>query len=220
MNKKAIALIFLFVFLLSFISAQDLAGRIDETRDNLENTREVVDEAKYNFLSDQWKEVFLQNKFVAAMDQRLQDINILFVVFFGRNYSLSLEMFLVLLMWLFTFLSLPAYFSAAPSYLVLSKKEGLMWLAALAGATLIAHLQLYNFLAGAAIKLMFYRSGGLWSFMTFIVIIVMIMIYFYFAKYIGLKIKATQKRNRDNGFEDRVLVLEAYKKGMSRADKI
>ncbi len=195
--------------LASVVHADDLQNTLDNTGMSASQAQEYIDAQRWNFLSGEWKEFFMKNPFIQRFDSAMHKLNPLYIVLFARDYSLSVEMLLVFMMWLFTLFSFPGY-------LYFIGKESASWIAGFAGTIVIAHLQIFNYLAAAAIKVIFYRSVWYWSLITFVVCIAMITGYLYLNRYISGYLKAARELNEKRGLETSVKRIEAFQKGQKR----
>ena len=112
--KKIGVLIFLCLLLFAqLVYAEDILGSLDEkvgaledTKQNIEEGVEKIKETKWDSLGEEWKNKFLGNKIVSGVDGFLQKINFVFVVLFGENYSFSLALFFIALLWFYFFFKL------------------------------------------------------------------------------------------------------------------
>lgn len=193
----------------NFVRADDLENTLDSAGMSASEAQEYIDSQRWSFLSGEWKEFFLKNPAIQKVDSALQQLNSIFVVLFARDYSLSLEMLIVLMLWVFTLLSIPGYF-----YFI--EQQPLRWLAGLAGTVIIAHLQVFNYLTTVAIKVIFYRTAWYWSLITFVVLIGMIVGYLYLNRYISGYLQAAREANKKRGLETNVKRIEAFQKAQSR----
>ena len=112
--KKIGALVFLcLIFFAQLVYAENIVGSLDEkinaledTKENIEESVEEIKETKWDYLGEKWKSAFLKNKFVSVADGFFQKINFVFVVLFGENYSLSLTLFFIIVLWFSFFFKL------------------------------------------------------------------------------------------------------------------
>ncbi|MBU2562610.1 MAG: hypothetical protein KKF68_03045 [Nanoarchaeota archaeon] len=111
--KKIGVLFFVSLFLcslfLNIISAQDdlqnVGENLEDRLDALKETEEKYGDEdywkeKWDYLGSEWKTILLKNPFVSGVDSFFTKINIVFRVLFGMDYSLSLTLFAVFLLWL------------------------------------------------------------------------------------------------------------------------
>ncbi|MCA9485664.1 MAG: hypothetical protein KC506_02370 [Nanoarchaeota archaeon] len=73
----------------------------DNIVQGVETRQETVEQERWKYLSEQWKELLLKNKFVSVIDGFFRKINFVFVVLFGQSYDLSITLFFVFLLWIF-----------------------------------------------------------------------------------------------------------------------
>jgi hypothetical protein len=194
----------------SFVRADDLENTLDEAGLSASQAQEYIDAQRWNFLSGEWKEFLLKNPFIQRFDSTMQKLNPIYIVLFARDYSLSLEMLLVFLLWLFTLLSIPGY-------LYFIEQEPLKWVAGLAGTVILAHLTIFNFLANVAVKIMFYKPVWYWSLIMFVVCIGLIATYLYLNRYLSGYLRAAREANKKRGLETKIKRIDAYQKSQSQA---
>ena len=112
MNKLTICLLFSLILLVFVVSAQlgnvenQIEGAVDSIENNITKIKEFTEVSKWDFIGSQWKEFLLKDKTIAGIDAFFTKINIVFVVLFARDWSISLEMLFVFLLYaLFLFTS-------------------------------------------------------------------------------------------------------------------
>ena len=220
---KILSLIFIFIFLFSFVYAQgnasanasgNLSGGIGEGIESIEDVKDKIDEAKYNFLATQWKEFFLKNKFIAPVNVFFEKINIVFVILFARDWSFGLEMLFVFMIWLFTLFSLASYFR------IRFKTGWKVFLLSLGGTMAFAWLRVFNYLAKGAVKIIFYKPSTVWNIVMFILLMVCIFIYLKLNKAYSKKLKDAREKREQNektaNLENKTGELENFKEGLKR----
>ena len=112
--KKIGVLIFLcLLFFTQLVYAEDILGGLDEKvedieekKKNIEESVEKIKETKWDYLGEKWKNLLLKNSFVSFVDNFFQKINFVFVVLFSENYSLSLTLFFIIILWFYFFFKL------------------------------------------------------------------------------------------------------------------
>lgn len=216
MNRLLLSvfIIGLLIFSFAHVRAEDvtgLEGQIENASKTINNIEENISKIKYDYLSGQWKEVFLKNKTIASINSFFTDINIIFVILFGRSWSLSLEMLFSFMLWLFTLLSLTSY-----AYF---RNGWYKTIFVIAVTILLAQLQIFNYIALIAVKLMFYRSSASWSLITAIFIFVAIFFYLIINKKIAASLKKTREEKRKLLQEEKTKELEAFNKSLRTAYK-
>ncbi len=219
MNKKVVKLVFASFLLLALIIFSNVNARAQDLEDiennsvvrGVDELREIAEERKWEFLSEQWKEILLKNRFISKIDSFFTKINFIFVFLMSRNYSLSLELFFVFLIWLFTLLSLYAY----SSYFF--DNDIYRGLIALAGTVIFSWLQIFNILGKGIIRLIFFSERGLISFFTSLLIFVLIFVYLFLNKMFAARLKEDKEEARKREFEHKVAVEEKFREGVSKA---
>ncbi len=216
MNKREslfwlfVVLVFLF-FSFSDVLGQNVAGagtglegdaeKILNATEKLQRFHENLtgfgEEEKWEYLGRQWKELLLKNKLISSVDGFFRKINFVFVVLFSRYYGFSMELFFVFLMWIFTFISLPKYF-------VWLKVGWQKLLAGFAGTLILAHIQVFNYLASGAFKLIFYKKSGVWVTIIYIVIFFAIIFYYFLNRYFAGMLKKSQEKKEKEELEFKV----------------
>jgi hypothetical protein len=93
----------------SFVRADDLQNTLDSAGMSASQAQEYIDSQRWSFLSGEWKNFLMENSAIQRFDSTMHKLNPLYIVLFARDYSLSLEILLVFMMWLFTLLSIPGY---------------------------------------------------------------------------------------------------------------
>ncbi len=112
--KKIGVLIFLcLLFFTQLVYAESIVEGLDEKVEELEEKKknieegvEKIKETKWDYLGEKWKNLLLKNSFVSFADGFFQKINFAFVILFSENYSLSLTLFFIIILWLYFFFKL------------------------------------------------------------------------------------------------------------------
>lgn len=222
MNKKIGGLFLLTLVLVGLISAfvssqgdlGGLKGDAENLSENVEGLRDFVEGEKYNYLGEQWKEILLKNKYIARANGNFEKINFLFVILFARDWSFSLEMLFVFMLWLFTYLSINSY-SVWFNTLFMMREGWQRALASLAATLILAHIQVFNTISRAAVKVMFYRKDAWWNFVAFIVLIVALAAYLFINKYWARKIKKAKEKQEKADLKSDVKANTAFREEIS-----
>ena len=211
-----IAFFILVIFVIGVFAQVDSTGvkeGVDELRDKYEDvkkTKEQIEEEKLDFLGNKWREFLKGNEFIAKFDSFLKKSNIVFVVFFARNYEMSVEMFFVLVLWSITFISLI-------KYMVWFKEGWQKFALALGSVVILSHIQLFNIVSRGMFKLMFYKKGALWVFLSIVIIIVIVMLYYYINKLIAKSLEDSKKAREKAELEMKVKKIEEREKSIVKA---
>ncbi len=122
---KKIGVLFVLTILffnLIFIQA-DLEGvekQVDDQIKELEKAEDILEKSQdqkhweqtWDYLGKEWQKIILKNQFAADIDSIFAKFSIVFSIFLGVEYSLSLSLFFIFVIWLFFFLNLIEIISA------------------------------------------------------------------------------------------------------------
>ena len=128
---KKISVLLIICLLLAINLVSQLAKAQDDilglpaglSPEEVEKTQEKV-EGKWDYLAMEWKNIFLKNKFVSAIDSFFTKISIVFRILFGMEYSMSLVLLIVIILWFYFLINLSqilkyfSTFSGGTSYLM------------------------------------------------------------------------------------------------------
>ncbi len=210
MIQKRLSVLLLFALTVGFlvtVHAADPLG-VQNGVQQLQDTQESINEIRYNYLAEGWKDLLLQKPFFANLNDFFTKINPLFAIVFARDWSFSLATLFACLLWIFTFISLTMDFSAW------FKNVGYQFLFSLLGTVLIAHIQIYNALAAGAVKLVFYRQSFAWSIASLFITIMLMVMYLYINKIISKRLKQARELRKKKDNETRLKVLEEFNRNM------
>lgn len=158
------------ISLIILISA--VSGQLDETQKDIEETskdlQDAIDKARgttqaeyWENIGLQWKEFLLRNKFVSAINTFFTDINIVFLILFGMDWSISFNMFFAFGFWIIVFLSIYNYMKSVD-------KAGIGIIYSLVIVILLAQINLFEYLGTWSTGLIFYGNSIVWKVLTFI----------------------------------------------------
>ena len=215
MNKLTICLLFSLILLVFVVSAQlgnvenQIEGAVDSIENNITKIKEFTEVSKWDFIGSKWKEFLLKDKTIAGIDAFFTKINIVFVVLFARDWSISLEMLFVFLLWLFTAISLYGY-----SNCFLIKSGFQRFLIALGLTIVLAQARLFYFISAGLIKVILYKPSPWWRSMSFILIIVGIVGYFVLNNSISRSLKKAREKRDKELLEEKVKKTEKFQENM------
>lgn len=163
-------ILFCLVLLVSAVS-----GQLDQTQKDIEKSGEEVQKAVekargfteadyWENIGLQWKEFLLRNKFVSSVNVFFTKINIVFLILFGMNWSLSFNMFFAFLFWVFTLYSIIKYMSSVDK-----KAIGILYSFII--VILLAQINLFEYIGKWSVALVFYKSSLLWKVLFFLAVI-------------------------------------------------
>jgi len=159
--------------------------------EEVEKTQEKI-EGKWDYLAMEWKNIFLKNKFVSAIDSFFTQISIVFRILFGMEYSLSLTLLIVIILWFYFLINIAkilTYFSTFSS--------SVSFVISLALAVILAQFKVYEKIAQFFIWLIFGdKPWWLSLIITIILVVVLVLLYQLnkgFARQIAARRKAMKK---------------------------
>lgn len=188
MSKK-IGVFLLVIVFLSFVSAQlpipgagfdpneaervgdeELENEFERIQNATERTREFIEEKKWTYLGEKWKEIFLRSKFIAGLDSFFRNINPVFIILFGQSYDLSLSFYVSVVMWVvFLYVFTEMLMAFAPFKNITSFVVGV-------GITIaVAQIGLIQFVSVLILKFIFYREG-VWRWLSPVGVIFVIVL--------------------------------------------
>ncbi len=180
---SSILLLVLLVSTLSFILAQNpldgfaqqmdnVTGRVEDTAGKVERlSREDV---KWLELGTRWKETLLKNPYVAKIDSIFQKGNIVFVILFGRDYSLSLTLLFLIMLWFYFWSQFDKIIGTFSTF-----SSGTSIVVSLGMTVILAQIKFFDWTSEMIFKLIFYRSGIwgiIWAIGGFLVVILVSMV--------------------------------------------
>jgi len=155
--KKKVFVIFLLglLILVNIASAQtpkdvERAIKNNTVVEGVQEIQKTVEEERWNYISERWKEVLLKNKFISFIDNFFRKVNIVFVVLFGQSYDLSIILFFIFILWIFFTLN---FWNVIGNFTPLSKNTSIV--VAIVLSILLAQLNFLNLIATFAVNIIF-----------------------------------------------------------------
>lgn len=207
MNKK-LGLLFLAILILPFLmgilnsQGTDIPGLPSGVNPpQIENTTNQVTNVALNWqtIAQQWKTSLLQNPVVYKVNSFFQDISIVFRVLFGQNYSMSLTLLIIIILWIFFLISLNRIFKDFTSF-----SKGVSFIISLLLVVVMAQINLLGAMSTFIIKLIFGTNNPLWMQLLFAFIIAMIILFIMvlIKKFGKQSVKKRQeKKDEENRFK-------------------
>ncbi|MBI2124233.1 hypothetical protein HYT92_00420 [Candidatus Pacearchaeota archaeon] len=228
MKKGALFIAFV-VFLLVSVSlmfVSQLAKAQDDilglpaglSPEEVEKTQEKV-EGKWDYLAREWKNIFLKNKFVSATDSFFTKISIVFRILFGMEYSMSLVLLIVIILWfyfLINLLQMHRYFSIFSGWVNYIISFGLV--------IIMAQVKVLEKIAQFFVWLILGIISSWWfSLIITAVLIVVLVILYKFNKSFAKQTAANRKRMKieeeERKLERGAIVGESISKAVEDAGK-
>jgi len=222
MNKKVGVLLFLLsglLFLIILVNSvyavdvPDILG-IGDVEKGTELLKDIEGQ-RTDFLLEEWQKLFLSNPAISTFDRIMQVFNPVFIFLFSSQYSFSLTLLIAILIWLASFLSLVGYFGGMPFI----KEKWQQYLAAFALNVAIAHAQLFNYLAGIVMKIIFQPIKWYWQVLIFVVVIVTLVGFYMVNRIFARHFSALKEKREKEELKERVGKAEAVAKGIEKGLK-
>ena len=227
MNKRSVLVLCTIVLIISnfafFVMGQTGSLPSQEELENdtvvkgVKDIQEFAEEKKWEYLSEKWKETLLKNSAINLIDSSFKKINFVFFFLFGQDYELSLDLFVVFLLWIFFLGMFEQIINGFSTF-----GRGTSFVVALCLVVIAAHLKFYSFLATLIFKLIFFKEGyWKWvSFAVFFILYLVVMIYLQRVIWVtGRKFKKSQeeKDKWDEKFHRQLFEkkVEGVEKGLS-----
>ncbi|MEM4181694.1 MAG: hypothetical protein QXX68_00875 [Candidatus Pacearchaeota archaeon] len=169
--------------------------KLEETQKNLE--RMTKEDYKWEILSKNWREILLKNKGIAFLDGIFKKGNIVFVVLFGKDYSLSLTLLFLIILWFYFW---NQFYKILSTFSTFGNSTSLI--ISLGITIILAQIQFFDKISELLFKFIFYRQeiwGWIWYLISVGVIILFSMIFSRFfssLKTVVLKMKDEQYRRQ------------------------
>ncbi len=169
MKKSFYIFIFSIIILAHLTSSQSSGGLDTESLQNdsivegVKTIQEIAEEKKWEYTSEQWKETLLKSKAISALDNYFKKINLVFLILFGQDYSLSLTLFAVILLWVFFLAIFEKTIKRFSTFSV--SVSGII---ALILTIIFAQFKIYNFLASIILKILFFKEG-VWRIVSIVI---------------------------------------------------
>ncbi len=181
MFKRCFSILFLSLILVSsllIISAQtpldgfvdqieNTSGQIEDSADKIQKLSK--EDVKWQELGIRWKEILLKNHVISKIDESLKKGNIVFVVLFGRDYSLSLTLLFLIMLWFYFWSQFSKILGTFSTF-----SSGTSTVISLGMTIILAQIRFFDWASQVFFKLIFYRTGvwgWIWNIGIFLVFI-------------------------------------------------
>ena len=125
-------------------------GVSNEDLDTLNKVTNLADSDNWESLTQSWKQKLLEEEFISDADSFLKAIDIVFVVFIGDSYSLSLYFFFIFVLWFFFLFQLKRIFELASIF-----SKTFSWIISFGLTIILAQLGFYGAISNFFIWLIF-----------------------------------------------------------------
>lgn len=199
MKRNILVVVLLFILVCSQLSliiaqedsAENFQEGIEDLRDKqerVEDIKEDIVEGEWDYLGKEWQKIFLGNPIVSTFDNSFKKISFIFRIFFGEPYSLSLALFLVMVLWLYFFLK---FKEMMQDYSLFSKKTS--WVFGIAMPILLAQMGFLRAIIEFFGWLVFSKEANLWRFLIMLVIVVVMVVIYKLTSKFGEAFKANRE---------------------------
>jgi hypothetical protein len=209
-HYKIFFILLVFSMLIGVVHGQ--SSTLEQNQKNIEdsakNLQESVDKARgftqedyWQNIGSQWKEILLKNKLIAGLDSFFTKINLLFIILFGMDWSLSFNMLFAFLFWIFTFFSILKYFSSIG-------KSNIGLLYSFIGVILLAQINFFEYIGKWSVALVFYKTSILWRSVFFIFLIGLYVVWMLVHKSVADWLKKRKENKKYEGLMNSVQKTE------------
>jgi len=198
--KKIGVLIFLcLIFFAQLVYAESLADSlgdkveaVQDAKGNIEGAVDEIKETKWDYLGEELKGRFLENKFISGIDGFLQKINFVFVVLFGENYSLSLTLFFIIILWFCFFFKLSEILSDYSAFsLPIATAIGFGL------AIIMAQLKIFRVMVEFFGWFVFSQEAVWWRIIAFVGVVLVLVFLYKLSSQIGKSFKENKEKSRE-----------------------
>lgn len=189
-------------------SIEEKVEGIGDTKENIEEGVEKIKETKWDYLGEKWKTIFLRNKVVSVVDGFFQKINIVFVVLFGENYSLSLTLLFIVILWFYSFFKLSEILTDYSTF-----SSSVATLIGLGFSIIMAQLKFFRVLVESFGWLVFSQEAW-WLRLIIFIVIGFVMIFLY---KLSSQVGDSFKKNREKTKEEMEKLEEKINRGIIKS---
>lgn len=215
MNKKNLVFVFIGIFLLSVFSsvfAQVPETLTPEELAELNQITVAANPQKWGELLESWKQGILQNPIIASINSILTSMNILFLILFGTNYSMSLFMFFVIVFWVFFLFQISGILRMTSIF-----SKGVSWIIAIGLTILLAQLRLYSALSNFLFNNSFILNADTWvGALIYVGIIILLVFLGTVNKLVEKKLENNKKMLEEEKAKLNRNILDTYVSGIKQ----
>ena len=180
-----VLLLFL-IILPPFVNVQAIA----DPGEKLEGGIEKVS-SKWDYLGEEWKNILLKNEFVSAINSFFEKISFIFVFLFGEPYSLSLTLFVIIIIWFYLFFQLSQILRDFVAF-----SSGISKIISFGVVTILAQVQILRKISEAFGWVIFSPGPGWVRYFILIIMIFILGTLYRISSTIGKQYKNTKEKQR------------------------
>ncbi|MDP4039309.1 MAG: hypothetical protein Q8P57_01905 [Candidatus Pacearchaeota archaeon] len=213
--KKIFSALAVFFILFSFVSAQldgvveGLEGNVAKAEGGINTAKEFTEKDKYDFLTEQWKELLLKNKVISGVNGFFEKIDIVFLILLGMHWSLSMQMFFAFLIWISMFLVFLKWFSGV-------QNKWLKVFYVFGANILLAQINFFGYLGNGASKLIFYKDAILLKVLFFFIVVILIVLWWKVNDFIVDILTKRREKKKEESAEFNQKKTEKVVEGITR----
>jgi len=191
MNKKIFALFILSLFILPLVLNLVNSQPDTSTIFGISPDSGVKLTEKWEYLGKEWKNILMGNPFIKGVDSFFQNINFIFVILFGMEYSLSIALLLTIALWMYIFF----LFNRISINMIFSK--GVALLISFGLTILIAQIGLFSKMVNFIIGIFFGEQPWWVKVIIGLAIFVILAVFFIVMIKFGKQIAANRKKLKE-----------------------
>ena len=215
MNKNSLVFVCFGILLLSVLSsviAQTPAGLTEEELADLNKLTVAANPQKWGEMLESWKQSFLQNPIIAGINSFFTSINILFLILFGTDYSMSLFMFFVIVFWIFFLVQIAGALRMTSIF-----SKGVSWIIAVGLTIVLAQVKLYSTLSNLLFNNSFILNAEPWvGALVYVGIIILLVFLGSVSKIVEKKLEKNRELFEEEKAKFNRNILDTYVSGIRK----
>ena len=188
-----ISLLFISPLILQIALAQDIApGLPEELQQSPEELAEELKEkgeTKWDYLSEQWQNIMLKNRFISALDSFFSKISIVFYFLFGQPYALSLTLLIVIILWIYFFFKFAEMFKNIALF-----SPGVSYLIGFGITVIVAQLQILRKIVEWFGWFIFTKDATWWRTLAVGIIVLSLILIYVLTTFLGKMVKEKREK--------------------------
>ncbi len=206
--------------ILSFVSAdtsstQALQDQLNSAQQTANNIQQTADSIRNQYLSQEWSNVIAKIPVIGQIHSFFMTNQLIFIVLFNEQYSISLTFFLTLLFWMFllviSYKILKVYFPQS-GWKALIISIGI--------AILVAQATLLKVITASVLKIIMNQQVWWIRLIMWFSIFIILVIFYYIDATISSKIKAVRAAKKRAELERSVSEAKAFVKGVKEGQDL
>ena len=184
-------------------------GNVEKTAASAEKTVQTA-QTKWDYLSQEWKKILLENKYTSALNSFFTKISFVFVFLFGQPYSLSLTLLFIIIFWFYFFLMFGGIFKNYSSF-----SPAISYVLAFALSVVASQQKIFEKLASFFIWLIFKDKPWWLSLIFGIGILLCLIVIFIIIKVFGKSVEEARKKKKKEEAEEHMENITKFGKKLN-----